>query len=168
MSVVRILAQDSKDSISKNLENTECNLMALQLKQKNLKLLICVQNYRFFSIKTLAKTVKKKGQWVQDCLDLKRREKAQVPSTSEYYWLPCIDGNAYCPQLPLNSQEKIALQVKGHLTKFLGDTGQHILLLVSSFLVSFPWSHKSLTSVGFDNLPHGFLYLNLLTFLWDL
>lgn len=85
MSVVRILAQDSKDSISKNLENTECNLMALQLKQKNLKLLICVQNYRFFSIKTLAKTVKKKGQWVQDCLDLKRREKAQVPSTSEYY-----------------------------------------------------------------------------------
>lgn len=30
---------------------------------------------------------------------------------------------AYYPWLPLNSQEKIALQVKGHLTKFLSDAG---------------------------------------------
>lgn len=61
---------------------------------------------------------------------------------------PSMEVNAYCPQLPLNSQEKTALQVKGHLTKFLSDAGATHSTFISLFISYLPSLESRKFNIG--------------------
>ena len=57
--------------------------------------------------------------------------------------LPSEEVSAHCSQLPLNSLEKITLQVEGHPSNFFNDIGAtHSTFNSTSFPVPLPWSSK--------------------------